>query len=36
MERRWMSLARSYEFTQSLSDFTTEVKRHVKGGDIAT
>ena len=27
MERRWLSLARSYEFTQRLSDFSNETKR---------
>jgi hypothetical protein len=30
MERRWLSLAHSYEFTQRLSDFTREAKR--RGG----
>jgi hypothetical protein len=27
MERRWMSLARSYEFTEQLTDFSSETKR---------
>jgi hypothetical protein len=27
MERRWMSLARSYEFTEQLTDFSSEAKR---------
>jgi hypothetical protein len=27
MERRWMSLARSYEFTERLTDFSSEAKR---------
>lgn len=27
MEERWLKLARSYEFTGQLSDFTSEVKR---------
>jgi hypothetical protein len=29
MERRWLFLARSYEFSQSLKDFTVETKRQV-------
>jgi hypothetical protein len=28
MERRWLSLARNYEFAERLSRFTTEVRRH--------
>jgi hypothetical protein len=31
MEERWLKLARSYEFTGQLSDFTSEVKRRVSG-----
>ena len=31
MERRWMSLAHSYDFTHRLSDFSTEAERHIKG-----
>ena len=27
-ERRWLSLAHSYEFAERLSSFTDEVKRH--------
>jgi hypothetical protein len=27
MERRWLNLARSYEFAERLSDFTTEARR---------
>jgi hypothetical protein len=27
MERRWLSLARSYEFTERLSDSSNETKR---------
>jgi hypothetical protein len=27
MERRWMLLARSYEFTQRITDFMTEAER---------
>ena len=27
LERRWLSLARSYEFTQRLGDFSNETKR---------
>jgi hypothetical protein len=30
MERRWMFLARSYEFTERVSDFSTETKRQAK------
>jgi hypothetical protein len=30
MERRWISLAHSYEFTERLSDFTGETKRRAK------
>jgi hypothetical protein len=29
MERRWLFLARSYEFTDRLSDFSDEAKRQV-------
>jgi hypothetical protein len=29
MERRWLTLARSYEFTQRLTDFSHETKRQV-------
>ena len=28
MERRWLLLARSYEFTESLGDFSDEAKRN--------
>ena len=28
MERRWLSLARSYEFSERLANFTNEVKRN--------
>lgn len=27
LERRWLSLARSYEFTERLDDFCTDTKR---------
>jgi hypothetical protein len=27
MERRWLSLARSYEFTERINDFSAETKR---------
>ncbi len=27
MERRWLSLARSYEFSERLNDFSSETKR---------
>jgi len=30
MERRWLSLARSYEFSQRLANFTNEVRRTVR------
>jgi hypothetical protein len=30
MERRWLALARSYEFERRLADFTAEVQRHIK------
>ncbi len=30
MERRWLLLARSYEFTEKLTDFSAEIKREVK------
>jgi len=29
MEHRWLTLARSYEFTERLSDFSDETKRRV-------
>ena len=29
MERRWLFLARSYEFTERLTDFSGETKRNV-------
>jgi hypothetical protein len=29
MERRWLLLARSHEFTQRLADFSDETKRQV-------
>jgi hypothetical protein len=29
MERRWLFLARSYEFTERLDDFSDEAKRNV-------
>lgn len=29
MERRWLTLARSYEFTQRLEDFSNETKRRI-------
>ena len=29
MERRWLMLARSYEFAQQLTDFSNETKRQV-------
>jgi hypothetical protein len=29
VERRWLSLARSYEFTERLDDFSDEAKRNV-------
>ena len=28
MERRWLLLARSYEFTERLGDFSDEAKRN--------
>jgi hypothetical protein len=28
MEQRWLSLARSYEFTERISDFSDETKRN--------
>ena len=31
MERRWISLAHSYEFAERLSNFTAEVRRSQKG-----
>lgn len=30
MERRWLTLARSYEFTQRLGDFSKETKRQTE------
>ncbi len=30
MERRWLFLARSYEFTERLTDFSAETKRQAK------
>src|SRR5262245_50985551 len=30
MERRWLSLARSYEFSERLASFTNEVKRNIR------
>ena len=30
MERRWLSLAHSYEFSERLSNFTTEAKRYIR------
>lgn len=33
LERRWLSLARSYQFTERLDDFCNEKKR--KSGDLA-
>jgi hypothetical protein len=29
MERRWLALARSYEFERRLAEFTAEIKRHI-------
>jgi hypothetical protein len=29
MEQRWLTLARSYEFTERLSDFSDQTKRRV-------
>jgi hypothetical protein len=29
MEQRWLSLARSYEFSERLSNFIAEAKRHL-------
>ena len=29
LERRWLYLARSYEFTERLTDFSVETKRNV-------
>jgi hypothetical protein len=31
LERRWLSLARSYEFTERLNDFCGEAKRQAGG-----
>jgi hypothetical protein len=28
LEQRWLSLARSYEFTERISDFSNETKRN--------
>jgi hypothetical protein len=33
MERRWLFLARSYELTERVSDFTAEARRRVKRQD---
>ena len=30
MEERWLRLARNYEFTESLSDFGAEARRHLE------
>jgi hypothetical protein len=30
IERRWLSLARSYEFSEQLASFTHEVKRNMR------
>ena len=30
MERRWLFLARSYEFTERLGDFSNEAKRNTE------
>jgi hypothetical protein len=30
MERRWLFLARSYEFTERVTDFSAETKRQAK------
>ena len=30
MERRWLNLARSYEFTERLSNFTGEADRRIR------
>ena len=30
VERRWLSLARSYEFSEQLARFTNEVKRNIR------
>ena len=29
IERRWLSLARNYEFSEQLAHFTSEVKRNI-------
>ncbi|MGB3744139.1 MAG: hypothetical protein WBD11_06360 [Xanthobacteraceae bacterium] len=29
LEQRWLSLARSYEFTERISDFSDETKRNL-------
>ena len=31
LERRWLRLARSYEFTEQLGDFCSETKRKSEG-----
>jgi hypothetical protein len=36
MERRWLSLARNYEFAERLSRFTTEARRHKKRAEHVT
>ena len=33
IERRWLFLARSYEFAERLSDFTGEAKRRLRNRD---
>jgi hypothetical protein len=35
MERRWLMLVRSYEFAESLGEFTKESKRRQQGIDAA-
>jgi hypothetical protein len=36
MERRWLFLARNYEFAERLSRFTTEAQRHKKRAEHGT
>jgi hypothetical protein len=36
MERRWLSLARNYEFAERLSRFTTEARRQKKRAERGT
>lgn len=31
MERRWLFLARSYEFTERVTDFSADAKRKISG-----